>query len=871
MNKIRFEFRTALFALVVLLCALTLQGIRYGFPAVVVRASDESCTALIVDNDKVRICRDSYGVPHIFAETNKALFQGFGYADAQDRLWQLELFRRAATGRLAEILGATLSVTNLGSVPPPTALSADLDIRTRFYNEEQLGELSEQFAMLTFEERQMFTAYADGINRYLADVVAPDQAHKLPFEFQSLGIGMPAGWTALDVVANAIYQSRFGQVGGTERQNQTLLNSLISKYCPDPGKVCEAAWGVFNDIRWKNDPDAPVSVPSDGAIAAEKNLPLPRREQLVAGSPDVGESLEEQANAALTALGVPIRLGSHAWAIAPFKSANGSPMLFGGPQISFNTPELAHEVQLKGGSGFNVIGAAVAGVPAIFLGRTDHIAWSITTGTFGDNRDTYIETLCNGGAGYMFKGSCISFETHTETIKVKGSADVTCTVRRTVHGPVTVPACNQTWPTSGQVFSQKRVVWGREIESTRAQLAINRAKNRQDFTAAVQQMEVAFNLIYADASGNIAYFLAGNVPIRRETCSGGDPVTSCVDPRLPLPGDGTAEWTGDYQPMPFSVNPVRGWLSSWNTKPTREYPNPDNRSQGKQWRSLEIDQRLANGTISIDDMKDIARDIARTDEGGDGRESRYVLPYLLDALRMYPATHPFANDAISVLERWDGVHFDDAVSSQNLAAGWKIFSTWLKGVPTNTPCSNKTFPGILCYIFADDVPGFDPNNTSSLNMLIHVLDDDRWGIGRGSGVPPSRNYFNGCDLSTFTRCDPAIITSKAFDLALAALGSETAWSTGPRGIFSFRHTLYPAVPEIGQMLIANHGTYAFAVVLGHPKPTSESIITLGQSGFIGFIPPTTPVFDMHFSDQFELYKAFNYRSMNLFDNAESAK
>src|SRR5262245_23635344 len=80
----------AVLSVVVLLCALTFQGIWHASPIGVVHASNESCTSLKVDNDKVKICRDSYGVPHIFAETNKALFQGFGYADAQDRLWQLE-------------------------------------------------------------------------------------------------------------------------------------------------------------------------------------------------------------------------------------------------------------------------------------------------------------------------------------------------------------------------------------------------------------------------------------------------------------------------------------------------------------------------------------------------------------------------------------------------------------------------------------------------------------------------------------------------------------------------------------------------------------------------------------------------------------
>src|SRR5262249_21384009 len=127
MNKIRFEFRTALLAFVVLLCALTFRGVWRAFAAVAVRASDDSCTSLIVDNDKVKICRDSYGVPHIFAETNKALFQGFGYADAQDRLWQLELFRRAATGRVSETLGAGGLVTNIAFGGSPTALMVDLD------------------------------------------------------------------------------------------------------------------------------------------------------------------------------------------------------------------------------------------------------------------------------------------------------------------------------------------------------------------------------------------------------------------------------------------------------------------------------------------------------------------------------------------------------------------------------------------------------------------------------------------------------------------------------------------------------------------------------------------------------------------------
>jgi penicillin amidase len=165
------------------------------------------------------------------------------------------------------------------------------------------------------------------------------------------------------------------------------------------------------------------------------------------------------------------------------------------------------------------------------------------------------------------------------------------------------------------VFSQKRVVWKREIVSAKQFLVINRARNLQEFEAAVRRLEVSHNFLYAESVGNIAYWFSGKVPIR----------PAGFDARLPLPGIGNAEWTGEFRPVPFSINPTRGWLSSWNSKPSLGYPNPDQRSFGKQWRSLEIDERLAKGLISLNDMKDIAKDIARTEQGGDGREARLPL------------------------------------------------------------------------------------------------------------------------------------------------------------------------------------------------------------------------------------------------------
>jgi len=365
-------------------------------PFVLAVARDQGFTTLDVDGEQVRIYRDEFGVPHIFAETNRGLFQGFGYAVAEDRLWQLELFRAASLGRLAEIFGSTPIVTNvlIGNLTV-TALMADKDIRTRHYTEV---EVQQQFDLLDAEEAEIFTAYAEGINRYVTEVVVPDPANKLPFEFHSLGLGIPEPWTALHVAANAIYQSRFGQVGGMERRNQTLLNNLIAKH----GRATAVA--IFNDVRWINDPDAPVSVPPAGAVGKKQHA-VPRAEQLDGASAQDDRSEEDKADAVLEALGVPIRSGSHGWVVSAAKSANGSPMLFGAPQVGFNTPELFLEVQLNGGNGFNVMGRAFAGVPVIYSGRTDKMSWTMSSGTFGDARDIYVETLCPPpGSGYSFNG-----------------------------------------------------------------------------------------------------------------------------------------------------------------------------------------------------------------------------------------------------------------------------------------------------------------------------------------------------------------------------------------------------------------------------------------------------------------------------------
>jgi penicillin amidase len=583
---------------------------------------------LNINGDEVHIDRDSYGVPRITAETNHGLFAGFGYAVAQDRLWQLELNRRAGHGTLAEILG-------------PGFVTSDRNTRTLGYTD---AELDQMFATGSSEEQDQVAGYVDGVNLYLSQVVAPDPANKLPFEFQYLNIGAPAPFTTRDLIAFGVFTSRSSQeIGDQERTAQSLLSDLVKLHGPTDGLA------IFNDVQWLFDPDSPASIPVDGANGKKPHPkpPAPPASQLqgaadsVESDPDVEESLE--------AIGVPTRVGSHAWVVGPQWSTNGSAMFFGGPQLALLTapsvipaqvPPQFLEVELDGGDGFHVRGITYPCLTRIIIGRNDHLAWSITSANTANNVDTYVETVCGGGTSYLYQGNCVPFDTRTEVIKVRGAAPQTLTVQRTVHGPVMATA-------PGVCFSRKSVERYRELENGSAFLDINRAQNVQQFDQAVHRLVGTLNFLCADNSGNIGFWRGGLTPIRPPG----------FDVRLPLPGDGSAEWVGVDSTVASSINPVRGWLTSWNNKATVDEEVAEKINfGGKQERVQDIEDRLRAGPLSLSDMQDIENDISRIgqDRNALGRPSRYLLPYLLQALDAVPPAHPLAAQARALVEAWDG-------------------------------------------------------------------------------------------------------------------------------------------------------------------------------------------------------------------------
>ncbi|BDG04971.1 penicillin acylase family protein [Anaeromyxobacter oryzae] len=768
-------------------------------------------TELQVGGQTARIFRDDLGTPHVFAPTNHALFVAYGYAVAQDRLFQLELNRRAARGTLAELFG-------------PAYVDADRYQRTVGYTDDELDGI---FAALPADERAIYDAYAEGVNRYVDDVVSKDP-RKVPLEFALLG-ALPAPWTTRDSMAfGAFMVRRFGEIGGSELANAALLGALVAAHGATEGMA------IFDDVRWLDDPDAPVTVPSpaDGKRAPSQALSaaatarlaaaLPAASATATAAPDDGLAT---AKALWASLGVPTKLGSYAWLVSPGRSAEGVALLYGGPQMGASAPEVLHQVQLTGGDGFQTVGMAFAGAPAILIGRNGHVAWTSTTAT-GDNVDVYAETLCDAGAGpgsgYQFRGACRAYDVRVESIAVRGASPVALTVARSVHGPVVATADNL-------AFTEKRAHWLRELETGSAFFGFDRATNLERFERAVGLVVTSHNFLYADRLGNIAYWQAGQVPLR----------PAGFDPRLPLPGDGSAEWPGGLVPTPRSVNPPQGWLANWNNKPSLGYPAADDQNFGKQGRLREIVARLAtNDHVTVDDMRDIPKDIARVK--GNGRDSRFLRPYLLAALDAVPPAHPVAPAARAVVASWDQNAFPDAVSSTTIAPGELIFTAWL----------NRA----LADVFADEL-GTSVGDASP-NMLLHVLD---FAATLESGVPPSRDYLNGQPWQA--------VLSAAFDEAVAALATAggtdpTTW-TAPRPETVYTH---PVVGEVARIPQSNRATYAQIVALGRPEIAAESIFSLGQSGFIAVAPSSPAGFELdpHFLDQLPLYRAFEYAPQVLY-------
>ncbi len=409
---------------------------------------------------QVRVWRDAYAVPHIFAASMDDAARALGYLHASERLFQMELQRRVGQGRLAEVQGVD-------------ELEVDKFIRTLgLYHAAETS-----FGALSPWAQKRFKAYADGVNAYL-------DTHRdaLPPEFLVAGV-RPAPWRPADSLV-------WGKLMALELSNnypiEALRARLRQKFGPE-----QAQWLL------------PGQSPGDPVTT------LPALSSSHASADSVLDEI-----GALTGLG---QGASNEWVVSGSRTVSGKPILANDPHLDLGAPILWYLARIVTPEG-SVKGATAPGTPNVLLGQNDKIAWGVTTaGT--DVQDLFIETVdSTDPSKYMTPDGPRSFETREEVIHVKDAPDVKLTIRTTRHGPVLSDVNKSLAGLAGpdKVIALAFTGLGDRDTTEEALLLLNVARDWSGFVDAMRVYQAPTqNIVYADVSGDIGFFSPGLVPLRK--------------------------------------------------------------------------------------------------------------------------------------------------------------------------------------------------------------------------------------------------------------------------------------------------------------------------------------------------------------------
>lgn len=478
----------------------------------------------------VEIVRDTAAVPHIFAETDEDIFFALGFAHAQDRLWQMLITRRTARGQLSELFGeATLQVD-------------DLLRRLDLY-----GHARRSVAALDPETRTILNAYSAGVNAWIAQIGSEALGRGAPELFLFAPEITP--WRPADSVAITLIMAL--QLAG--HHEEEILRARAS-----------LALGMPERLR-----DLMPDAPGDGS--AELAL-LPSYH-------DLFDTPVPQFAAAQTAPRHPLhpnRLGhgragaSNVWAANPSRSAAGGALLANDPHLGLSAPTIWYLAHLDLSTG-GVIGATIPGMPVVLAGRSERLAWGITS-AYLDDIDLYIEELNpDNPEEYRTPDGWAPFETRRAIIEIADAAPVTITLRNTENGPV-IPGSHfdiRTVTPPGHVMSMAWTALTDENTSIETGLGLMRAATIDEGLAAGERFVApSQNLMLASAEGEIAMQLIGRMPWRLN-----DHATQA---RMPSPGwQPENRWQGliPYSANPRFRDPESGILGNTNNKMVdRDFP-----------------------------------------------------------------------------------------------------------------------------------------------------------------------------------------------------------------------------------------------------------------------------------------------------------
>lgn len=541
----------------------------------------------------VTVKRDAHGMAYIYAGNLDDAFYAQGFVTAQDRLFQMQLSRLFAQGRISELVGEK---------------GLNLDSRTRTIGIHRLAQ--KQAALLDDQTKAMMQRYLDGVNAFITR--CPDD---LPLEFKLAGIE-PETWQLADSLS-ILYLMAFSTSGN-------LKHEFVAQFIIDKVGLERAREIMPLNIN-PDETAGPVLTGKTAGIVSQRGAALG-----LAGDAKLAGLLES----------LPLSLGSNNWAVAGRFNTGGKPILAGDPHLDARilpgpwyplgiiTPQV------------RAVGAMIPGMPGMVVGRTKHLALAMTN-AYADVQDLYIETLDPKDQGRYLEGDeSLAFEQIPETIKIKdgeapgGFREEKFVIRLTKRGPVVSDV--QPGLAGGKVATLRWAAAESMLPGIGLLNALT-AKNAAEFDAALRQVSMlVLNWVFADGQGNIAWRVSGRLPIRSQG-----------EADIPYKvSSGRDNWTGwiSQDDMPHAMNPKKGWLATANHKTvTEDYPYYYSSMAASSFRYARITELLSRpGPKPAADHWQYQRDT-------DNLLARELAPILAHALDREPKTQAMAK----LLKAWD--------------------------------------------------------------------------------------------------------------------------------------------------------------------------------------------------------------------------
>lgn len=580
--------------------------------------------------NKVIIRRDDNGVPHIYAENERDAWFALGFVMAQDRLFQMDFYRRLSQGRLAELIG-------------PPVVKYDKILRTfrlRKYAEEILEKYSAELAPL----KEPFDSFLQGVNTFIESQILPPEFMILHYR--------PEPFTIVDCLTSAMIMP----VTFADGLRQDLVNLYLKLKYPDEdfsvlscGYHRETPVTIMESIK-----EAEEYLKSQGRDLSNWGLPSAStfsptdRDYLLANLESFVSTWQEVVNF------VGVHRGSNSWVVSGTKTKSKKPILANDPHIGFLQPAVWYQAHLVY-EDYDLYGFYMPPIPVPLMGQNTEFAWGLTMFA-NDDHDLYVEILSpDEPLRVKYRGDWVPVVRETETIKVRFGSDVTFERWVTPHGVIVTGAYETLLDYYGPQVSLYWVWQHVPYTDVLAFYKMSHAKDIFSFREGVSLItSPGINVSYVDSKGNIAWWVGGKIPIRPEH----------VNPKYPLDGaSGKDEVLGfvPFELNPHLVNPPWGYIVTANNLSTVKPVGEVKELQGY-WEPSDRAQRIEDllekrNDWTIEDMQSIQLDTYCVP----GPRLTKILLNILEPERQ--AFNELEQKALQFLSEWDFYYETDSLGA----------------------------------------------------------------------------------------------------------------------------------------------------------------------------------------------------------------